>query len=101
MDGAKGIDDATFGRMLDLAAVAVSDEEREALRRDLGRVLESMAAIADAPVDDLPPTYGVSTGSRTRADEPTPGLDRAEALAGAPQSADDHFVMASAMGRKE
>ena len=93
------IDDATFERMLDLAAVAVPADEREALRRDLGRVLSSIAAIADAPVDDLPPTYGVSTGARTRADEPVASLDRAEALAGAPQSADDHFVMPSAMGR--
>ena len=95
------IDDATFERMLGLAAVAVSDEDRDSLRRDLSRVLESIAAIADAPVDDLPPTYGVSTGARTRADEPVPSLDRAEALAGAPQSADDHFVMPSAMGRSK
>ncbi len=95
------IDDATFERMLDLAAVAVTDEERESLRKDLGRVLQSIAAIADAPVDDLPPTYGVSSAARTRADEPAASLDRSEALAGAPQSADDHFVMPSAMGRSK
>jgi len=93
------IDDATLERMLALAAVAVPADEREALRRDLGRVLSSIAAIADAPVDDLPPTYGVTTGARARSDEPAENLDRAEALAGAPQSADGHFVMPSAMGR--
>lgn len=95
------IDDATLQRMLDLAAVAVADDEREALRRDLGRVLASMDVIADAPLDDLPPTYGVQEGTRQRADEPTPSLDRSEALAGAPKSAEDHFVMPSAMGRSQ
>ncbi len=93
------IDDPTLERMLDLAALAVPDDAREALRRDLGRVLTSMDAIAQAPLDELPPTYGVAHGSRTRADEPVVGLDREEALRAAPKSADDHFVLPSAMGR--
>lgn len=95
------IDDATLARMLDLAAVAVPDDARDALRRDLGRVLASMDAIAEAPIGDLPPTFGVAHGSRTRADEPVPSLDREVALAAAPRSADDHFVLPSAMGRKK
>lgn len=95
------IDDATLERMLDLAALAVPADDRERLRRDLGRVLASMDAIAEAPIGDLPPTYGVAHGSRTRPDAPTAGLDREVALGAAPRSADGHFVMPSAMGRKK
>jgi aspartyl/glutamyl-tRNA(Asn/Gln) amidotransferase C subunit len=95
------IDDTTLERMLELAAVAVPDDARERLREDLGRVLESMDAIAEAPLDELPPTYGVAHGSRTRPDEPVAGLDREAALAAAPKSADDHFVLPSAMGRSK
>jgi len=95
------IDDATLERMLDLAAVAVGDDARERLRKDLGRVLESMEAIAEAPIDDLPPTYGVGEESRTRPDAPVAGLDREAALSAAPKSADDHFVLPSAMGRSK
>ena len=95
------IDDATLERMLDLAAVAVPADARERLREDLGRVLESMDAIAEAPIGELPPTYGVAHGSRTRVDEPVAGLEREEALRAAPRSAEDHFVLPSAMGRSK
>jgi len=95
------IDDATLERMLDLAAVAVPVDARKALRRDLGRVLASMDAIAEAPIGELPPTYGVAHGSRTRPDTPVAGLDREAALAAAPKSTDGHFVLPSAMSRSK
>ena len=93
------IDDATLERMLGLAALEVEGEAREALRRDLGRVLESMGALRAADLDALEPTFGVATASRVRADEPTESLDRAVALGAAPQSADDHFVVPAVLSR--
>ena len=99
MDDGQGIDDATLGRMLDLAAVEVNGEARHALRRDLGRVLHSMDALRAADLRELPPTYGVAAAARMRPDEPVAGLAREAALDAAPEHAEEHFVLPSAMAK--
>ncbi|MAQ17788.1 MAG: Asp-tRNA(Asn)/Glu-tRNA(Gln) amidotransferase GatCAB subunit C [Sandaracinus sp.] len=93
------IDDATLERMLGLAALEVEGEARAALRRDLGRVLDSMTKLREAELGDLPPTYGVAEAARLRPDEPTEGLEREVALGAAPEATDELFVVPAVLSR--
>jgi aspartyl-tRNA(Asn)/glutamyl-tRNA(Gln) amidotransferase subunit C len=68
-----------------LARLALTDEERERFRRQLGLILEHAERVGEVAADDVPPTsHPVPRSNVFRPDEPGPTLSHDEALAGGP-----------------
>ena len=68
-----------------LARLALTDEEKEQLRVQLGQILEHAAAIGEVAADDVPPTATpIPSANVFREDEPEPSLPVDEALRNAP-----------------
>ncbi len=79
-----------------LARLALADEEIEPMARELSRVLDHIAKIAELDLADVPPTsHVVDVTDALRADEPVPCLPREVALAQAPAVSDDGFLVPS------
>ncbi len=75
-----------------LARLALSDEEKERLRAQLGVILEHAARVREVATADVPPTaYAIARANVLRPDEPCPTLPQEEALAGAPEVEDGRF----------
>jgi aspartyl-tRNA(Asn)/glutamyl-tRNA(Gln) amidotransferase subunit C len=75
-----------------LARLALSDEERERLREQLGLILDHAARVQEVAAEDVPPTaHPVPQTNVFRSDEPGECLTADEALAGAPETEDDRF----------
>ncbi|HXF73037.1 MAG TPA: Asp-tRNA(Asn)/Glu-tRNA(Gln) amidotransferase subunit GatC [Actinomycetota bacterium] len=75
-----------------LARLALTDEEKERLRAQLGVILEHAARVREVATADVPPTaYAIARANVLRADEPRPTLPQEEALAGAPEVEDGRF----------
>jgi len=68
-----------------LARLALTDEEKEKMRRQLSDVLEHARAIADVDTSDVPPTsHTLPLVNVQRADEVTPCLPVEEVTRNAP-----------------
>jgi aspartyl-tRNA(Asn)/glutamyl-tRNA(Gln) amidotransferase subunit C len=75
-----------------LARLALTDEEMERFRRQLGLILEHAAKVGEVAAEDVPPTaQPVPRSNVTRPDVPGPCLMPEEALAGAPDREGDLF----------
>jgi aspartyl-tRNA(Asn)/glutamyl-tRNA(Gln) amidotransferase subunit C len=75
-----------------LARLALTDEEREQLRRQLPVILEHAAKVGEVAADDVTPTaYAIPRANVYREDEPEPSLPQPEALANAPEQEDGRF----------
>jgi aspartyl-tRNA(Asn)/glutamyl-tRNA(Gln) amidotransferase subunit C len=75
-----------------LARLALSDEERERLREQLGVILDHAARVQEVAAADVPPTaHPVPQTNVFRSDEPGECLTAEEALAGAPETEDGRF----------
>jgi aspartyl-tRNA(Asn)/glutamyl-tRNA(Gln) amidotransferase subunit C len=75
-----------------LARLALSDEERERLREQLGLILDHAARVQEVAAEDVPPTaHPVPQTNVFRNDEPGDCLTPDEALAGAPETEDVRF----------
>lgn len=89
----------TFARMVELAALELSEEESGYLRRELNHQLTAIDELEAVPLHEnvLPAAHGVpytpQTSQGTRPDELRRFEDAAEILEGAPKTADDHFVV--------
>ena len=69
-----------------LARLALTPEERERFRRQLGLILEHAEKVGEVAADDVPPTsHPVPRSNVYRPDEIGPCLTPEEALAGAPE----------------
>ena len=69
-----------------LAALRLSDADRERMRAQLGRILEYMQQLNELDVGDVPPTYHViETENVLREDVVQPSLPPDEALRNAPE----------------
>jgi aspartyl-tRNA(Asn)/glutamyl-tRNA(Gln) amidotransferase subunit C len=79
-----------------LARLALSEQEIEPMARELSAVLDHVATIGELDLDDVAPTFHVVevTGA-LRPDEPVPCLPRDVALAQAPASSDEGFLVPS------
>jgi len=70
-----------------LARLALTDEERERLRRQLGLILEHAERVREVAAEDVPPTsHPIPRSNVFRPDEPGPTLSHHDALAGAPEN---------------
>jgi len=75
-----------------LARLAVTDEELDLFAGQLAVVLDAVARVGEAPVEDVPPTtHAVPMTNVTRPDVARPSLPRETVLAGAPAAEDDRF----------
>ncbi|HXF56949.1 MAG TPA: Asp-tRNA(Asn)/Glu-tRNA(Gln) amidotransferase subunit GatC [Actinomycetota bacterium] len=75
-----------------LARLALTDEERERYRRQLGLILEHAARVQEVAAEDVPPTsHPVPRANVWRPDEPWEPLPHEEALATAPDAEDGYF----------
>jgi aspartyl-tRNA(Asn)/glutamyl-tRNA(Gln) amidotransferase subunit C len=75
-----------------LARLALSDDERERLREQLGLILDHAARVQEVAAKDVPPTaHPVPQTNVFRNDEPGECLTAEEALAGAPETEDGRF----------
>jgi aspartyl-tRNA(Asn)/glutamyl-tRNA(Gln) amidotransferase subunit C len=75
-----------------LARLALSEEEKERLRVQLGVILEHAGRVQEVAADDVPPTsYAVPRSNVFRPDRPEPCLSHEEAMAGAPETESDRF----------
>jgi aspartyl-tRNA(Asn)/glutamyl-tRNA(Gln) amidotransferase subunit C len=76
-----------------LARLALTDEERERLRAQLGVILEAAERVREVAADDVPPTaHPVPQRNVFRDDdEPWESLPAERALAGAPETEDGRF----------
>ena len=75
-----------------LSRLAVTDEELDRFAGQLDVILTSIARIGEVAAGDIPPTsHSVPLTNVLREDVVTPCLSREDALAGAPDSAEDRF----------
>ena len=75
-----------------LARLALTSEERERFRRQLGIILEHAERVGEVAAEDVPPTsHPVPRTNVYRPDEVGPCLTTEEALAGAPEVEDGRF----------
>ncbi|HKD96380.1 MAG TPA: Asp-tRNA(Asn)/Glu-tRNA(Gln) amidotransferase subunit GatC [Micromonosporaceae bacterium] len=75
-----------------LARLDVTDDELDLFAGQLDVILTSIARIGEVAAADIPPTsHSVPLTNVLRDDVVVPGLRREDALAGAPDSAEDRF----------
>jgi len=75
-----------------LARLALSDDERERLREQLGLILDNAARVQEVAAEDVPSTaHPVPQTNVFRDDEPGECLPADEALAGAPEAENGRF----------
>jgi aspartyl-tRNA(Asn)/glutamyl-tRNA(Gln) amidotransferase subunit C len=77
-----------------LARLGLTDEEVKEMGGQLDAILESIEKIRELDLADTPPTANpLNLSNVSRPDEPRPELPREEALAPAPDPADDLFAV--------
>ncbi len=82
-----------------LARLHLDDEELDRFTGQLAVILDHAADVAALDLDGVPPTsHALSLANVLRADEPRPGLDRDEVLAGAPDVEDHRFRVPRILG---
>ena len=75
-----------------LARLALTPEELERYRQQLGLILEHAARVQEIAADDVPPTsHPVPRSNVFRPDEPRESLSHEEAMAGAPETEGGRF----------
>lgn len=75
-----------------LARLALSPEELERFREQLGVILEHAERVREVAAEDVPPTsHPIPLANVYREDEPEPSLSHDQALAGAPEQEDGRF----------
>jgi aspartyl-tRNA(Asn)/glutamyl-tRNA(Gln) amidotransferase subunit C len=75
-----------------LSRLAVTDEELDLFAGQLTVILDAVARVGEAAVEDVPPTtHAVPMTNVMRADVARPSLPREVVLAGAPATEDNRF----------
>ena len=75
-----------------LARIDLRPEELDRLAGQLDVILDAVATVSELAKDDVPATsHPMPLTNVTRPDEPRPCLTPAEALAGAPETAEQRF----------
>lgn len=84
--------DIDIDHVAKLARLALTDEEKERLREQLGLIIEYAAKVGEVAAEDVPPTaYAIARANVYRDDVPEPSLPRTEVLANAPDQQDGRF----------
>jgi aspartyl-tRNA(Asn)/glutamyl-tRNA(Gln) amidotransferase subunit C len=84
-----------------LSRLALTDEELERFAGQLGAVLDAVAQVGRAAVQDVAPTtHAVPLTNVLRDDVATPSLPRDVVLAAAPAAEDDRFRVPRILGEE-
>jgi len=82
----------------DLARIALNDEERAAMQKDLEKILGYFEKLGELDLTDTPELVRpVPIENRMREDRPIPGLRAEEALQNAPEREDGYFKVPRAI----
>ncbi len=82
------------GQVGHLSRLALTDEEKDRLTTHLNAILEHFERLQELDTTHVQPTaHSIPMENVFRADTPRPGLSPVEATAGAPEAADDMFVV--------
>ena len=85
-----------------LARLAVTDEELDLFAGQLAVVLDAVARVGDADVDDVAPTtHAVPMTNVFRPDVARPSLPPQAVLAGVPAAEDDRFRVPRILGEEQ
>ncbi|GHJ57894.1 aspartyl/glutamyl-tRNA(Asn/Gln) amidotransferase subunit C [Nocardioides sp. OK12] len=85
-----------------LARIDLSDDELDHLAPQLSVILESVASISEVAGADVPPTsHPLPLTNVFREDVVRPGLSAEEALAGAPASEEQRFMVPRILGDEQ
>lgn len=77
-----------------LARLDLTDEEKRRLAAQLGAILEHAAKVGEVATADVAPTASaIPRANVLRPDEPRPSLSADEALANAPATVDERFLV--------
>ena len=94
-----GIARADVEHLAGLARIELSDAELDRLAADLPAILEHVAVVQQAAGDDVPAmSHPLPVDNVFRADEVRPSLTPEQALAGAPESQDQRFMVPKILG---
>lgn len=93
------IDDATIDYVGILAKLALSDEEKEQAKKDMGRMLDYIDKLGELDTDGVEPmTHLFPVRNIFREDVVTNGDDRDSMLKNAPGEKDGMFVVPKTIG---
>ena len=96
------ITEATVRQLEALAALRLSDAERERMRAQLERILEYMQQISELDLRDVPPTsHGLVAENVLREDEVRPSLSTEDALRNAPDARGGFYRVPRFLGDAE
>ena len=94
-----GISRADVEHLAGLARIELSDAELDRLAADLPAILEHVAAVQQAAGADVPAmSHPLPVDNVFRADEVRPSLTPEAALAGAPESDQQRFLVPKILG---
>ncbi|MGY1812045.1 Asp-tRNA(Asn)/Glu-tRNA(Gln) amidotransferase subunit GatC [Blastococcus sp. SYSU D00820] len=101
-EGTAGLGPQDLAHLARLSRLALTEEELERFAGQLGAVLDAVAQVGKADVEDVPPTtHAVPLTNVLRADVATPSLPRDVVLAGAPAAEDDRFRVPRILGEEQ
>jgi aspartyl-tRNA(Asn)/glutamyl-tRNA(Gln) amidotransferase subunit C len=90
-----------IAHLANLARLAVSDEELDLFAGQLAVVLDAVARVGEAPVEDVAPTtHAVPMTNVFRPDVARPSLPREVVLAGAPAAEDGRIRVPRILGEE-
>ena len=77
-----------------LAKLRLDEDEKQALGEQLGRIVEFVETLTEVDISEVPPTkHVIGLANVARPDSVRPCLTVQEALANAPETDEDHFVV--------
>jgi aspartyl-tRNA(Asn)/glutamyl-tRNA(Gln) amidotransferase subunit C len=101
-DPVSGISRADVAHLADLARISLSDDELDHLASELPAILEHVRVVQDAAGDDVAPmSHPLPISNVFRADEVRESLSAEEALAAAPESEQQRFLVPRILGDEQ
>ena len=101
-DPVSGISRADVVHLADLARISLSDDELDHLASELPAILEHVRVVQDAAGDDVAPmSHPLPISNVFRADEVRESLSADEALAAAPESEQQRFLVPRILGDEQ
>jgi aspartyl-tRNA(Asn)/glutamyl-tRNA(Gln) amidotransferase subunit C len=99
---AAGISRVEVAHLANLARLTVTEQELDTFAGQLDVILQAVARVGEVAADDIPPTsHAVPLTNVLREDEVAPCLPQWEALAGAPDTAQDRFRVPRILDEEE
>ncbi|HEX8779609.1 MAG TPA: Asp-tRNA(Asn)/Glu-tRNA(Gln) amidotransferase subunit GatC [Nocardioides sp.] len=101
-DSAVAITREQVAHLANLARIDLSDDELDHLAPQLSVILESVASISEVAAGDIPPTsHPLPLTNVFREDVVVPCLTAEQALAGAPESEQQRFMVPRILGDEQ